>query len=283
VDLDRPEHPPILIVSDGTGASAERLVRSMLVQFGDANVPLITLPGVDRTDAIDHAIDTARRRRAIMVVHTILAPELRFHLQARCADVGLASVDLTGALLEGLSRHLGKPSRYRPGLYRRLHREYFQRVEAIDFAIGHDDGQNPDTLPAAEVVLLGVSRSGKTPLSMYLAMQGWKVANLPLVPDADPPRQLDLCDHRRLVGLTITSELLVQHRTHRQASLGTLPARYAEPSRVYHEVEAARAFFRLRHIPTVDVTNKPIEASAREVITRVTRRLGLADLPGQEL
>jgi len=282
VDQDQREQPPIVVVSDGTGASAERLVRSMLVQYGDPNVPVVLLPGVDRTDMIDQALALARRRGALMVVHTILAPELRAHLESGCAAAGVVGVDLVGDLLEVLSGRFGRPSRFRPGLYRRLHHEYFQRVAAIDYAIGHDDGQHPDTLPEADIVLLGVSRTGKTPLSMYLAMQGWKTANIPLVPGTDPPPQLDRCDHRRLIGLTITSELLVQHRAHRQASLGTLPLRYAEPSRVFHEVEAARAFFRLRHIPTVDVTNKPIEASARDVVTRISRRLGLADLPTQE-
>ncbi len=280
---DSRTHPPVIVVSDGTGASAERLVRSMIVQFGDPDVPLIRLPGAGTIEAIDHAADLAVQRQAMMVVHTILVPELRHRLIARCAEQGIVNIDFVGGLLDVLGQHLGPPDHFRPGLFRRLHHEYFQRVTAIDFAVRHDDGQRINHVDQAEMVLLGVSRTGKTPLSMFLAMQGWKVANVPLVPGVDPPVQLDRCDARRMVGLMITPDLLVEHRTHRESSLGTMPLRYAEYDRVFLEVENARAYFRKRRIPTVDVTNKPIEASAREVVSRVTRRLGVENLPGHEL
>ena len=280
---DEHTHPPVIVVSDGTGASAERLARSMIVQFGDPAVPVIKLPGASNTEAIDHAVDLAHRRRAMMVVHTLLVPELRQRLEAGCREHGVVTIDFVGGLLEVLSQHLGPPDHFRPGLFRRLHHEYFQRVSAIDFAVRHDDGQRIDHVDQAEVVLLGISRTGKTPLSMFLAMQGWKVANVPLVQGIEPPRQLEQCDPRRLVGLTITPELLVEHRRHREASLGVLPRRYAEFDRVFLEVESAREYFRRRRLPTVDVTNKPIEASAREVVNRVTRRLGVENLPGHEL
>ena len=276
-------HPPVIVVSDGTGASAERLVRSMIVQFGDPKVPVIKLPGADNIEAIDHAADLALRRQAMMVVHTILVPELRHRLEVRCAEQGVVTIDFVGGLIDVLSGHLGRPDHFRPGLFRRLHHEYFQRVSAIDFAVRHDDGQRINQVDEAEMVLLGVSRTGKTPLSMFLAMQGWRVANVPLVPGVDPPAQLDRCDTRRMVGLMITPELLVDYRTHREASLGIMPNRYAEFDQIFLEVENARAYFRKRRIPTVDVTNKPIEASAREVVTRITRRLGVENLPGHEL
>lgn len=283
MSADDRRHAPVVVVSDGTGASAEHLLRSMLAQFGDPHVPVIKLPGAGSEEAIDHALSLARDRRAMMVVHTIVVPELRRRLVQGCAEQGVAAVDLVGGLLDVLEERLGAPDHFRPGLYRRLHHEYFQRVSAIDFAVRHDDGQRIDQVDQAEMVLLGVSRTGKTPLSMFLAMQGWKVANVPLVPGMTPPRQLDRCDPRRLVGLKITPDLLVAHRTHRERSLGTMPERYAEPDRVFLELEEAREFFRRRRIPTVDVTNKPIEASAREVVARITRRLGVENVPGHEL
>jgi len=283
--IDRPPgpHPPILVVSDGTGSSAERLVRSMLVQFSDAEVPLIKRPGVTKVEEIDEALDLAQQRQVLMVVHTILVPGLRQHLHRRCTVAGIPSIDLVGDMLETLNDQLGAPHQFRPGLYRRLHRDYFRRVGAIDFAIAHDDGQKPQGLPDADMVLLGVSRAGKTPLSMYLAMQGWKVANIPMVPGGRLPRQLDDCDPSRLIGLTITSDLLIKHRHSRRASLGVMPNQYADPQKVFDELEEARQFFRKRRIPTVDVTNKPIEASARDVVAHLTRRLGLENLPGQDL
>ena len=283
-----PQHPdgpnqPILAVSDGTGSSAEHLIRSMLVQFGDPEVPLIRLPGVSRAEDIEFAVDLASSRRALMVVHTILAPELRSHLQQRCLEYGIPEADLVGDMLTHLIATFGSPSSFRPGLYRRLHGEYFQRVEAIDYAIGHDDGQGLDTLVAADVILLGVSRTGKTPLCMYLAMQGYKAANVPLVADIPPPAQLDLCDERRLVGLVINTGLLLEYRTHRQSGIGAMHGRYTDPGKVFDEMESARAFFRRRRLPIIDVTNKPIETSASEVVGRLAHRLGLDNLPGQNL
>jgi hypothetical protein len=281
--LKNPAHAPILAVSDGTGSSAEQLVRSMLVQFGDPPVPVITVPGVRTVADIAKAVEMGVAHGTGLVVHTILARDLRAELERLCAEGGMRAIDLVGTMLDNLAERLGPPSTLRPGLYRRLHREYFQRVEAIDYAIKHDDGQNPHDLDAANVVLLGVSRSGKTPLSMFLAMQGWKVANVPLVAGISPPHQLEQLDVRRIVGLTISSELLVHHRAHRQSALGTLPGLYTDPARIFHEVETARTYYRRLRIPTVDVTNKPIESSAREVVAVVTRRLGPENLPGQGL
>ena len=275
--------PPILAVSDGTGSSAEHLVRSMLVQFGDPAVPLLKLPGITLPEEIDQAVELARARQALMVVHTILAPELRRQLQERCREHGIAEADLVGGMLTHLIANFGVPSSFRPGLYRRLHGEYFQRVEAIDYAISHDDGQGLDTLTAADLILLGVSRTGKTPLCMFLAMQGYKAANVPLVAGVAPPRQLEDCDPRRQVGLVINTGLLLEYRTHRLSGLGALPGLYTDPSGVFHEMEIARALFRRRRLPIVDVTNKPIEASAAEVIGRLSHRVGRENLPGQGL
>jgi [pyruvate, water dikinase]-phosphate phosphotransferase / [pyruvate, water dikinase] kinase len=287
MDSQMPRFPdalrPILAVSDGTGSSAEHLVRSMLVQFGDPAVPLLKLPGITMPEEIDQAVELARARQALMVVHTILAPDLRRQLQERCREHGIAETDLVGGMLTHLIANFGAPSSFRPGLYRRLHGEYFQRVEAIDYAISHDDGQGLDTLTAADVILLGVSRTGKTPLCMYLAMQGYKAANVPLVAGVPPPRQLEDCDPRRQVGLVINTGLLLEYRTHRLSGLGALPGLYTDPSGVFHEMETARALFRRRRLPIVDVTNKPIEASAAEVIGRLSHRLGRENLPGQGL
>lgn len=280
--LDR-SYPPILAVSDGTGSSAEHLVRSMIVQFGDPPVPLIKLPGISRAEDIEVAVELACSRQAMMIVHTILAPELRQLLQQRCLDCGIPEADLVGDMLTHLIATFGVPSSFRPGLYRRLHGEYFQKVEAIDYAISHDDGQGLDTLAAADVIILGVSRTGKTPLCMYLAMQGYRAANVPLVAGIVPPRQLEVCDRRRQVGLIINTGLLLEYRTHRQSGLGAMHGLYTDPSRVFHEMETARAYFRRNRLPIIDVTNKPIESSAAEVVGRLAHRVGLENLPGQEL
>jgi regulator of PEP synthase PpsR (kinase-PPPase family) len=141
--------------------------------------------------------------------------------------------------------------------------------------MAHDDGKNIQGWPQAEIVLVGVSRVGKTPLSMYLAVRGWKVANVPLVPDVSPPSKLFELDRRRVVGLTIEAGQLIDHRQQRQRSLGVSGAgsAYVDPAKMYEEVETARKLYRRNGFAIVNITDKPIEESADEVIALVTRRL----------
>jgi len=131
---------PVVAVSDGTGSSAEQLVRSMLVQFGDPAAPILKQPGIRVPADVESAVSLARATGALMVVYTILDAELRALLEQRCGEAGIPAIDLVGGLLGVLEAEFGAPSRFRPGLFRRLHREYFERVEAIDYAIKHDDG-----------------------------------------------------------------------------------------------------------------------------------------------
>lgn len=160
-------------------------------------------------------------------------------------------------------------------MYRQLHSDYFRRVQAIEFAIGHDDGQGLRSLQEAEIALVGVSRSGKTPLSMYLAMQGWMVANVPLVPRVPLPVQLDTVDRRRVIGLMIEPDQLRQHRQKRHADTGLGGSTdYIDPARIFDETELARQEFRRRRLATIDVTAKPIESSAREATALISYRLG---------
>ena len=162
-----------------------------------------------------------------------------------------------------------------PGLYRQLHQDYFERVASIDFAMAHDDGRNPEGWPLADIVLVGPSRVGKTPLSMYLSVLGWKVANVPLVTGLNPPAELFQLDALRVIGLSIEPGQLVGHRQQRQRHLGAPgPTAYTDPVTIYEEMEAARQMFKQGGFSTIDVTDKPIEASADEIIALITRRFG---------
>jgi regulator of PEP synthase PpsR (kinase-PPPase family) len=179
-----------------------------------------------------------------------------------------------GGFLTHLSGVLGRPPSGRPGLYRQQREAYFKRVDAIAFTVAHDDGQRIDELPLAEIVLVGPSRCGKTPLSIYLSVSGWRVANVPLIPEMEPPAVLHQMDPCRVVGLTIEPGQLVIHREWRRQSLGipdNVP--YVNAEKIFEEVAAARAFCRREGFGLVNVTDKPIEASAEEVIALVTRRL----------
>ncbi|GAB4540811.1 MAG: pyruvate, water dikinase regulatory protein [Anaerolineae bacterium] len=272
---DRTDPPPIYLVSGGTGASGEQLVHTVLAQFPGHQVPVITVPRVQHAGQVADVVARAASDGGT-IVHTMVDARLRLSLTRLAQQHGVACIDLMGDLLSRLTEVLGQQPIGRPGLYRQLHQAYFERVAAIEFAMTHDDGKNPQGWPQAEIVLVGVSRVGKTPLSMYLSVLGWKVANIPLVPGLPPPTSLFQLDRRRVVGLDIEPGQLVIHRQQRQRHLGAPgPSAYTDPQSIYEELEAARRIFQQGGFTVVDVTDKPIETSADEIISRVTRQLRL--------
>jgi len=290
--------PPIYVVSGGTGASAEQVVYTVLAQFPDSSVPVITIPRVRElwqvADVVARAADCGAA-----IVHTMVDGELRQALIRQAEEQGVTAIDLMGPLIDRLAAALGQTPVAHPGLYRHLHQAYFDRVAAIEFALAHDDGRHPQGWPQAEIVLVGVSRVGKTPLSMYLSVLGWKVANVPLVPGVPTPRSLFDLDHRRVIGLDIEPELLVYHRQERQRRIGAhgtgtpvagttgpgaprtgapilgapILGAYADPAAIRRELERARGVFEQGAFSVVDVTDKPIEASADRVVELVTHRM----------
>lgn len=265
--------PPIYIISGGKGASGEQLVRTALAQFRNVHPPVIIVPDVRRVEQIEAAVARAVADQAL-IVHTLVNPQLRQALINRAHDANLVAIDLMGQLLLHLSQLLGQEPIGRPGLYRQMREEYFDRIEAIEFAVDHDDGRKPHELHLAEIVLAGVSRVGKTPLSMYLSTRGWKVANVPLIRELEPPPQLFQIDHRRLVGLTIDLSQLVAYRERRKARLGLEGATsYTDVEALKAEVRFARQVFQRGRFAVVDITDKPIEESAEEVVALVTERL----------
>jgi regulator of PEP synthase PpsR (kinase-PPPase family) len=269
------EHPPfIYIVSGGTGASGEQVVHTVLAQFPESSVPVTTAAHIRRAEQAKEIAAQAAANNGT-IVHTVVEDDLRRALVQYADEYGVVAIDLMGPLLDRLSTLLQQDPLGQPGLYRRLNQAYFERVAAIDYAMAHDDGLNAEGWPEAEIVLVGVSRVGKTPLSMYLAVLGWKVANLPLVPSIDPPPSLYELDSRCVIGLTIDPTRLVFHREQRRRRLGApgLEA-YTDPKAVFEEIERARQLCRRGGFTTIDVTDKPIEASANQVIDVITRRFG---------
>lgn len=265
--------PPIFIISGGVGASGEQLLRTALAQFPGAELPVIIIPYVQQIAQLEAAVDRAANSSGT-IVHTLVDVDLRRALIRRARDRNVVAIDLMGQLLSRLAQVLGREPTGQPGLYRQLRQAYFDRVEAIEFTMAHDDGQRPQEWPLAEIVLVGISRTGKTPLSMYLSVLGWKVANVPLLTNVPPPPELFQLDRRRVVGLIIEPGQLLLHRQQRQRRLGVPgTSDYTDPVRLYEEMEAVRQLYRRNGFATVNVTDKPIEESADEVIALVTRRL----------
>lgn len=265
---------PVYVLSGGTGASGEQLVHTVRVQFPGAQVPVITVNHVRQVEQIEKTVAEAAARGGT-IVHTLVDPVLRQSLIDQARIHGVIEIDLMGALLSRLTEVLGQEPVAHPGLYRSLYQAYFDRVAAIEFSMGHDDGQKAEGWPQADIVLIGPSRVGKSPLSMYLAVLGWRMANVPLIPELPVPPGLSALDRHRVIGLTMEAGQLLFYRRQRQRRLGTRPlGAYVDPAKIHQEMEAARALYRHHGFFALDVTDKPIEASADEIVDLITRRLG---------
>jgi regulator of PEP synthase PpsR (kinase-PPPase family) len=265
--------PPVYIVSGGTGASGQQVAETALAQFPALRVPVIVRNHVRDLKKIKVALKEAEADGGI-VVHTLVDGGLREALIGLGVKHGVVTIDLMGQLLEKVAEKTGAKPLEQPGLYRKLRRDYFERVEAIEFAVTHDDGGRPEDIPFADVVIIGVSRCGKTPLSMYLAVRGWKVANVPIIKDIPLPVELFRIDKLRVIGLSVRRNRLLEYRKRREEHMGRAGiTAYSSPSAVFDELEAARRIYREGGFHVVDATDKPIEIIATEIIKLVTPAL----------
>ena len=264
--------PPIYIVSGGKGLAGDAIVQSVLIQFPNNKVPVIICPDVLNQAKMDEVISKALETKGI-IVHTMVDPGARKMLIESCVKSSVNHIDLAGSLSDYLSDLLKTKPISQPGLYRLSNIAYFKRVEAIDFTLKVDDGQNPEKIGQADIVLTGVSRTGKTPLSVYLAMFGWKVANVPIVPGIEPPEELFKADRGRVFGLNISPVYLIAQRANRVKSLHMdEDSDYINKRKVADELDYARRIFERGGFTEIQVTNKPIESSANEILTIITSR-----------
>lgn len=264
--------PPIYIVSGGKGLAGDAVVQSVLIQFPNNIVPVIIVPDVLNQEKMDDIISKALVTKGV-IVHTMVDPEARKMLIESCVQSGVNHFDLVGDLSDYLSNLLNTKPISKPGLYRLRHIAYFQRVEAIDFTLKVDDGQNPERIRQADIVLTGVSRTGKTPLSVYLAMFGWKVANVPIIPGIEPPEGLFNTDPERVFGLNISPVYLIAQRANRVKSLHMdQDTDYINSRKVGEELAYARRIFERGGFTEIQITNKPIESSANEILNILTSR-----------
>ena len=263
--------PTMFVVSGGSGASADQLVQTALAQFPENHVVVRIFSNIRETEQVDEVLNQAKIEDAI-IVHTLVDAKIFNYLSKSADQLGIFHLDEMQSLLQKLSLMLNRDPEGHPGLYRKLHKKYYDRITAIEFTMAHDDGKDPAGWKEAEIVLTGVSRVGKTPLSMYLSVLGWKVANIPLVYGIDPNPLLFDVDRRRLIGLTIHPGQLVIHRQHRQKRLGVLVSKYADPSKVLEELEFFNEMLRMKSVILIDVTDKPIESTADEILRYVQRQ-----------
>ncbi|WP_134686900.1 pyruvate, water dikinase regulatory protein [Brevibacillus migulae] len=261
----------IYVVSDSIGETAELVVRAAASQFDGHLIDVHKYPYIEDKDAIDEIIASAKESKA-MIVFTLVIPELKdYMLQAAHANK-VPVIDVMGPLMVTLQQTLKVKPSNKPGLVRRLDEEYFRRVDAIEFAVKYDDGRDPRGLLRADVVLIGVSRTSKTPLSMYLANKRLKVANVPLVPEVEPPEELFELPPERVIGLTISGEQLNGIRTERLKALGlTAQANYAALDRIHQELQYSQKIMQRLGCPVIDVSNKAVEETANIILEMIRK------------
>ena len=264
----------VFVVSDATGATGQRVVRAALAQFANADVAVELRPGVREAKQVKKVVKEAAAAGGT-IVHTLAVPKLRETMFSEGRARHVVTIDLMGPLVARLSECLELAPLAQPGILRQLDESYLHRIEAIDFAVRHDDGRNPGDLPQAELILVGVSRTSKTPISIFLAYRGWRVANVPIVVDLEPPAALRRVDRSKVVALTVDPARLVLLRKARASRMGRGPLlQYASMEHVQRELDWAELLLRRDRWATVDVTNKSIEECAAEIIALQRRRVG---------
>ncbi|MDI3481134.1 MAG: [pyruvate, water dikinase]-phosphate phosphotransferase / [pyruvate, water dikinase] kinase [Tepidanaerobacteraceae bacterium] len=238
-----------------------------MIQFNSGHVEIRRVPYVTDEKYVREVIEEAREVPNCAIVCTIILPEVRQRLMELAKENNIYIVDLMGPMMDVLSKITDLAPRLEPGLVHRIDEEYFRKMEAIEFAVQCDDGKDPRGLSRADVVLIGVSRTSKTPLALYLAHKRLKVANLPLVPEVTPPDELFKLPPRSIIGLTITPEKLHEIRRERLRALGlSSDASYASSERIHKELEYAENIMKKIGCPRIDVSNKAVEEIASRIL-----------------
>ena len=258
------------IISDSTGETAARLVQALEAQFPDQAFEEVRHPRVETVDDLQLAVNRMKGRPAV-AVYTLVHPELRQRMREFCRRAKVHYADLLGHPIDSIARVSGQAAKMTPGARPPLNSAYFKRMEAIEFAVKFDDGVGRG-LHEADIVLVGVSRTSKTPLSMYLGYLGHKTANVPIVKGIEPPKELFQIDAVKIVGLTIDAHRLAEIREERVRSMGGPSRGYANLLEVYEELDEASATHRRLGCPVVDVSELSVEETAQRVIRHVEQR-----------
>jgi regulator of PEP synthase PpsR (kinase-PPPase family) len=263
----------IYIVSDGTGETAAQMVKAAMVQFSDQDVYISRHKNMREKEQIEAICEEAAEAKAL-IVYTIVSPEVRSTLSTCAKARGIECVDLIGPLLVGMAGHFGFEPKSIAGLLHNVNEAYFKRIDAMEYTIGHDDGRDLSRLGEADLVILGISRTSKTPLSMYLSQQGWKVVNIPLILGFQIPNEVFEIDQRKVICLTIDPENLTTIRRNRLSRLGqSRGGEYADPDKVNEEIAYADEIFKKnRKWAVFNVTGKALEETAAEIIRLMASR-----------
>ena len=261
----------IYAISDSLGETAESVARATASQYDKEPIEIIRVPYIVSEQQIDEVLEDAKVGGHV-ICHTIVSISLRNYLHTKAKEYGVQAVDIMGPVLNAVGTIADTEPRMTAGMVHKLDQEYFKKVEAIEFAVKYDDGKNPSGFAKADIVIIGVSRTSKTPLSMYLAYKKIKAANLPLVPEVPLPEELFKIPPKKIVGLIIDPYKLNNIRSERLRAIGLEDeANYASVERINQELEYAKAIMRRLHCHVLDVSNKSIEETSSFVMQLIDR------------
>lgn len=267
----------IYLISDGTGETASLMTKAALVQYKGVDVSLVRLKNVRTNEQVKAIIDEAAHNKGF-VVYTVVSADLRNEIQKLALAHNIPHVDLLGPLLGGLENYFDVHTPMQAGILRAVDEKYFKRIEAIEFTVKHDDGKELRDLDTAEIILVGISRTSKTPLSIFLSHKGWKVANIPLVLNVPPPKEIFEVDQRKIIALTIDPDKLSLIRQNRLSKLGDGTSDYASMKHILEELQYSDELFKQnKKWPVFDVTSRALEETATEIVKIISKRFGIKD------
>jgi putative phosphotransferase CD2411 len=266
----------IFILSDSLGNTAEHVAGAAIAQFQSDAFTVKKFPYIKEDTPFDYIFSEILRAPDKIILHTIVKKELVQKISKFATENNIRCLDLLTPVLDSIESVTGEAPLQETGMLRKLNDRYFKRVESVEFAVKYDDGKDPRGVLKADLVIIGVSRTSKTPLSMYLANKNIKVANIPLVPEAKVPQELFQIPSKKIVGLTNTPEKLNEIRTERLRALGLSTAnagenKYANMDRILEEIEFAESLMKKIGCPIINVSNKAIEETAEKIITYLKR------------
>jgi [pyruvate, water dikinase]-phosphate phosphotransferase / [pyruvate, water dikinase] kinase len=260
------------LVSDSTGETLEAVTKACLSQFENAEAIKHFWPMIRSERQLDKVIDAIMEKPGL-VLFTLVNVITRDRLQARLITLGIPAVSVLDPVLQLFGQHIGEQAKGAPGKQHIMDAAYFRRIDAVHYTMAHDDGIGTDNLEEADIVLIGISRTSKTPTSIYLANRGYKTANVPLVPEVPPPVEIYALKKPLVVGLTTSSDRLVAVRRNRLRAMNQqTDTDYVDENKVTQEIQAARRLFSGQDWPVIDVTRRSIEETAAEIITLLTQR-----------
>lgn len=259
----------IIIASDSVGETAEQVAKACVSQFNSKKFQsqIVRYPYIETFENVDEVMEVAKENEMNIVVFTLVKPDIKEYMEQQLAEYKIKHVDIMGPLMNILIDEIDEKPYYEPGIVHKLDEAYFKKIEAIEFAVKYDDGKDPKGLPKADIILIGISRTSKTPLSQFLAHKRYKVMNIPIVPEINPPEGLFEVDPKKCIALKISEEKLNKIRKERLKQLGLGDsARYATGQRIQEELDYFDKIVDRIGCPVIDVSDKAIEETANDII-----------------